>query len=103
MAATVFWFMYLGVCPVATLVVIFVCSWVPDDAVGAICASALGLGILVFVFGPVHTNVGVMSWWLRDSGLTSFDNARYWVWQYALACAALSAVLVLLKQRTLNK
>lgn len=99
MIATIFWFLYLLVCPVATLIVIFVSSWLPDDFVGAVCASAIGIAVLVFVFGPVYTDMGFMSWWLSGEGLTSFKGARYLVWQYALVCLGLSAALIALKHR----
>lgn len=92
----VFWWFYIIVCPVMTLVVLFV-SVKLDKAGRTDIYRACGCtSLLVLILGTATTAVGPMSWWVADTVGDRRTN-EYYVWQYAIACIIVQACVILVK------
>ena len=87
------WFFFLLICPAVTLSLIILsavsCHTVPQ----ALVRGVVTVVALVLLVGPVWTEIGPMPWWFSGSKLVRFSGVRYLVWQYALVCAALYALV----------
>ena len=90
----VFWWFYIIVCPVSTLVVLFV-SVKLDKAGRVDIYRAVGFtSVLVLVFGTATTAVGPMSWWVANV-VGDIQANEYYVWHYAIACIIVQACVIL--------
>lgn len=96
LAATIFWFFYLVVCPSITLGVTAAAAFASRSLLSAVALSLLALPLLVLLLGPAFTEVGPMSWWLpyTDSHIVSRSGIKYFIWPYAFVCAALQAAFL---------
>jgi hypothetical protein len=96
-AAPVFWFFFLVACPVLTFASIAAASLGARTMPQAILLNILLLPALTVALGPALTDAGPMAWWLTNFKLATRSNVQYFVWQYALVCLAVQAVLLLLR------
>lgn len=94
--AIVFWWFYIIVCPVSTLLVLFV-SVKLDKAGHVDTYRAFGCtSLLVLVLGTATTAVGPMSWWVANIVGDQQAN-EYYIWQYAIACITVQACVIVVK------
>ena len=96
--AIVFWWFYIIVCPVSTLIALFFSVKLDKDgrpnfyrAFGFTC-------LLVLVLGTAGTSVGPMSWWFANI-VGDRQTNDYYVWQYALVCILVQTCVILVKLR----
>jgi hypothetical protein len=95
-----FWFFYLLVCPAATVAALLYALRRDDkDRVNLFRLMALTV-VLILIFGPIWTDLGLMSWWLPaavksldGSALVSTKRLEYFVWHYAVACLIFQALV----------
>ena len=100
--AIIFWWFYIIVCPVSTLVVLFI-SVKLDKAGHVDIYRAVGCtSLLVLVLGTATTAVGPMSWWVANVVGDKQANG-YYVWHYAIACIIVQACVILVKLLSFKK
>ena len=91
--ATVFWFLYVVVCPLGTLLGVFFAVRIGEDGRVSFVRVVLVTGGLIFVLAPAWTQAGPMAWWLAQTKIVSGQGNQYFVWQYTLVCVTLEAAL----------
>jgi hypothetical protein len=86
-----FWFFYLLICPVATLVAFFGFILKCESAIDLALRSIMAVLVLALLVGPIYTEVGLMSWWVPrvvSNFMSPTAKVDYFIWQYAAVCAA---------------
>jgi hypothetical protein len=85
-----FWFFYLLICPVGTLVVLIGFAVKCESAIDLVLRGIPAVLILTLVLGPIWTEVGPMPWWGPRASphlLNPTMDVKYLIWQYAAVCA----------------
>jgi hypothetical protein len=88
------WFFFIFLCPGITLVASLFAVLSSQTLAQGVARSAVLTLVLTLAIGPVVTNVGFMPWWFSGSNLTSFEGAKYLLWQYAAICLTLQLLLI---------